>query len=121
MIPVYPPPNVMFFKFLFTYKTFFACFCFLKIYITWQNFAREKWRDEVAKFYVVLFLFYVETYFLCAEVARRPIIILMKSMISFFIYSFYVLTPVYEAYALFKVWFHFWKQLTNRKPKTIIQ
>ena len=49
MIPVDPRLNVMFFKFLFIHKTVFARVCFLMIYLAWLNFAREKWRHEVAK------------------------------------------------------------------------
>ena len=41
--------NVMFFKFLFIHKTFFAQVCLLMMYLTWQNFVREKWRHKVAK------------------------------------------------------------------------
>ena len=67
MIPVYHLPRVMFLKFFFIHKTFFAQVCLLMIYLTWQNFPREKWRHQVAKiftqfcFYFILKLsFYVQ-------------------------------------------------------------
>ena len=49
MIQVDPRLNIKFFKFLFIHRTFFEQVCFLMIYLTWLNFAREKWRHEVAK------------------------------------------------------------------------
>ena len=49
MIPVYPRLNVMFFKFSVIHKTFFAQVRFLKIYLTWENFTREKWQHEEVK------------------------------------------------------------------------
>ena len=103
--------NVMFFELLLIHKIFLGEFNFKDI-PWWQNFAREKWRHKVAKFlrgFVVLFWNLV---FMCkcsqlriyADLliyqsrATDPIhiIILMQSIIPFFIPSFHVLTVVYE-------------------------
>ena len=110
---MYPRLNVSF-KFLFIHKTFFARVCFLMIYLAWQNLAREKWRHEVAKILrgsaFVLFWYLV---FMCKGCQPRiyadllrfqsrvndPIhIILMRSMIPFFIHSFWVLKVSLHTY-----------------------
>ena len=49
MILLYLRLNVMFFKSLFIHKTFFAQVYLLMMYLTWQNFVREKWRHKAAK------------------------------------------------------------------------
>ena len=42
MIPVYPRLNVMFFKFLFIYKAFFARVCFSMIYLPYLTKLRQR-------------------------------------------------------------------------------
>ena len=42
MIPVYPRLNVMFFKFLFIYKAFFARVCFSMIYLPYLAKLRQR-------------------------------------------------------------------------------
>ena len=72
IIPVYSYLNVMLFKFFLIHKTFFARVCFSMIYLTWESFTREKWRQEVAKtlrgFVFVLFLTLV---FMCKSSQPR--------------------------------------------------
>ena len=70
MIPVYPPLNVMLFKFLFIHKTFFARVCFLMLYLTWWNFASEKWQNEVAKTLLGFIILFWNLDF-SAKVAKR--------------------------------------------------
>ena len=109
MIPVYLRRKVMFFQFLSIHKTLFARVCFLLIYVTWQNFPREKWRHEVAKIlrsFVFVLLWNLVS--MCkgsqsriyADLLRfQPrvndplhVIILMKNIIPFFNHFFHVLT-----------------------------
>ena len=87
--------------------------CFLIISLTWQNFGREKWQ-EVSRIlngfvFVLLFLNLVFTSKgslprISADLLKLQsrikesihIIILMKSIIPFFIHSFHVLKFFYE-------------------------
>ena len=109
----YSSVNDMFFKFLFIHKVFFARVCFLMIHHAWQNFAREKWRHEAAKILRgFVFVLFWNLVFICkgsqpriyADLIRFQsrlrdsihIIIFMKSIIPFLIYSFHVLTFAYE-------------------------
>ena len=115
MILVYPCRNVMFFKFLFIHKRFFARVCFLILIFALPGKTSVEKSDDTnwRKFHAVLFLFYFGILLLCAKIAsletmliyvdfqsrvKDPIhiIILMKSIISLFILSFYDLTVVYE-------------------------
>ena len=95
------------------HKTFFGRVCFLMMHFTWQNFAREKWRHEVGKIirsfvfvltWILVFMYQGSQPRIYADLlgfqsrVKDPInkIKLMKSIIPFFIHSFYVLTLVYE-------------------------
>ena len=108
MIPVYPRLKVMFFKFLFIHKIFFCTNLSLMICVTWQNFARVKWRQKVVKIlHIFVFVLFWNLVFMCKASQPRiyvdllrfqsrvkdpvHIIILMESIIPFFIHSFHVL------------------------------
>ena len=46
-----------------------ARLCFLMIYLTQQNFAREKWRNEVAKILRVFVVLLLNLAYICAKAA----------------------------------------------------
>ena len=136
MIPVHPRLNVVFFKFSFICKTFFPRVYFLKIYVTLQNFAKEKWRQKVAKnlrgfifyfFWNLVFMWKGSQPRIYTELLRfqlrvedpKHIIVLMQSIIPIFIHSFHVLTLVLRTRKM-KDWF-VWYLISDIKDWYLIK
>ena len=106
--------NILKVKFLFIYETFFARVCFLMVYLTWQNFTREKWLYKAMKilqsFGFVLFWNSVFTYKISQPRIYGDLIrfqsrlkdsiymptLMKSSYIPFSIHSFHVLQLGYE-------------------------